>query len=107
MGVLSCTEHRSRRDQKRHEFTHLPANLWVESLDLSGSQSLRKLPEGITVKNRLNVSDCDHLTELPAHLHCHELEARNTPLTRLLEGLQVDYRLDLSGCTQLRELPPI
>jgi hypothetical protein len=61
--------------------------LTVETLDLSGSTSLRELPEGLRVRN-LTVANCTGLVDWP------------------VGGITGLRRLDMGGCVQLSALPP-
>jgi uncharacterized protein DUF6745 len=86
------------------QLTALPANLCVDSLDVSGCTGLQSLPQGLRTR-RINVSGCTALSELPPGLRCYELIASHTLIRTLPSDLQVEYRLDLEACTMLGELP--
>src|SRR5256885_1132829 len=74
-----------------------------ERLDLSKCKELTELPPGLKVVS-LNLSDCTRLVRLPQGLRVRHLNLRGcTGLRALPEGLSC-YHLDLQG-THLRSLP--
>lgn len=82
----------------------IPAGLRCYDLDLRAS-GVREIPAGISVDNRLDLSDCRQLERLPDGLRVGSLVLRNcTALRQLPEGLDVSF-LDIAGCTGLRDWP--
>lgn len=82
----------------------LPSDLICDILDASNS-TLKELPKGIQVSQRIILSDCKQLVSLPKGLKTGTLLLRNcTKLEALPEGLDVHF-LDISGCTKIRSLP--
>ena len=82
----------------------LPADLQVDSLDLSGRELPETLPAGIKTR-RLNLSGCHTIRRLPPGLRCYELKLSASGITELPLDLQVTFRLDLSECHELERLP--
>ena len=60
--------------------------------------------EPIQVAGRLDLSEFPG-SQLPAGLHCYELDARGAKLTSLPADLRVDGRLVLDNCLHLESLP--
>ncbi|HYF63543.1 MAG TPA: hypothetical protein VD886_12065 [Herpetosiphonaceae bacterium] len=82
----------------------VPAGLRCYDLDLRES-GVREIPAGISVDNRLDLSDCRRLGRLPDNLRVGSLVLRNcTALRQLPEGMDVSF-LDIAGCTGLRDWP--
>lgn len=74
------------------------------NLELQGS-GLKKVPKGIKVSNRLDLSDSFNLQSLPENLSCNQLILRNCVNLRVLpRGLHIKA-LDISGCSQIESLP--
>jgi hypothetical protein len=73
-------------------------------LDFSDNQGLTWLPDDLRVR-RLTLTGCRRLRELPAGLHCYELEMGHTVVVWLPADITVEYRLNLEGCTRLQTLP--
>lgn len=88
-----------------HDALHfLPPNLTCYELDASGS-GLQSLPASLRVEFRLNLSNCMHLEMLPQGLKVGSLILEGCPALRSLpEGLDV-YFLDIAGCSALSEWP--
>ena len=75
------------------------------NLNLCGRKDITELPEGLTVKGWLDLSDTE-VTELPENLTVDVgLYLNNTPIRKLPANLTVSGCLDLSGCKNLKELP--
>jgi hypothetical protein len=106
----------------------LPARLTVtQRLDLSGSQSLERLPEGLragalvvrgctslealpegVVTSFLDATDCRHLATWPERgsiEHGHVILRNCVSLGELPRWLRRVARLDLAGCVGIRSLP--
>jgi len=82
-----------------------PAGLHVDgTLDLAQLSQPVALPEGLVVR-RLLLRGSRELVELPAGLHCYELDASDTMLRELPAGSAIEYRLNLTGCIALERLP--
>lgn len=82
----------------------LPADLVCEQLE-AAETNLRHIPDGITVSERLDLTNCSQLVRLSSDLKTGALILRNcSALETLPEGLSV-YFLDISGCTRIRTLP--
>ena len=58
----------------------------------------------VQVSGRLDLTDFSG-AELPAGLHCYELDATNSRLTKLPPDLRIESRLVLNNCLALAELP--
>lgn len=75
---------------------------------LSPEQALAFLKRGgkepIRVSGRLDLHESG-LKQLPAGLHCYELDVRGLPLRELPADLKVDCRLTADNCVNLRTLP--
>jgi hypothetical protein len=75
------------------------------SLSLAGQSALRRLPAGLAVTQRLDLSSCSSLTALPEDLHTGSLVVRDCrSLESLPEGLTTSF-LDASNCTSLVRWP--
>ena len=82
----------------------LPANLTAYELSLVGTDVTR-LPPGLTVRNKLDLSNCSFLEELPDGFRTGSLGLRGcTALKELRPNLDVWF-LDLSGCWALERWP--
>jgi hypothetical protein len=82
----------------------LPPGLRCYSLALTG-QPITALPAGLNVEYKLDLTDCDQLTDLPPGLKVSMLVLTNcTRLTRLPERLDASF-LQLDGCTAVKEWP--
>ena len=87
-----------------HALAKLPPGLSLNELNLDGA-AVVSLPSDLRVDYKLDLSNCRHLTALPAGLRVGSLVLRNcTSLTALPSGLDVRF-LDLSGCTALEDWP--
>jgi hypothetical protein len=83
-----------------------PSGLVVDGkLDLSGDDSLRRLPDGLRVRT-LILNECTSLETLPVGLQCYELEAKDSGLRSLPAGIEAVFKIDLSGSEHLEHLPP-
>jgi hypothetical protein len=88
----------------KKEITRLPGLLNCYSLSLA-DQPISALPADLKVEFKLNLTNCNNLTALPANLKVSTLVLTNcTRLTALPEGLQVNF-LQLEGCTALQIWP--
>lgn len=86
------------------EIAVLPAGLRCQVLDASGTL-LKRLPDDLVVRTRLELSGCEDLEELPRGLTVGSLAVRGcAALQRLPEGLDVWF-LDLSGCHAFETWP--
>lgn len=82
----------------------LPEHLQCFTLDLTKS-SIRRIPSGIQVEFRLDLSQCTKLRELPQGLRTGSLVlSQCTRLEALPENLQVNF-LNIEGCTALTTWP--
>jgi hypothetical protein len=82
----------------------LPEGLRCDGLDLTGN-AIETLPEGLSVRFRLTLRNCRHLTRLPRGLKAGTLDlAGCTALEGLPEDLEVSF-LDISDCRQLKSWP--
>ncbi len=101
----------------------LPKNLTCSSLDVSETDllelpmglvcnqlnaqnlSITRLPEDISVRFRLDLSNCEHLERLPENLRVGSLLLRECiALRQLPEGIDSSF-LDLTGCVHLEQFP--
>lgn len=102
-GLRTGVLHLGRAETKQH-IGPLPAGLRCYALSLAG-QPIEALPPDLQVEYKLDLTDCQHLTHLPAGLKVATLVLTNcTRLTALPEGLQANF-LQLDGCTALRHWP--
>ncbi|WP_165220096.1 DUF6745 domain-containing protein [Aquisphaera insulae] len=80
--------------------TELPAGISCYELDLRGT-AIRRLPDDLRVRFRLDLEGCRWLEKLPDDLRVGSLILRDcTALVSLPKGLRVNF-LDLRGCTSL------
>lgn len=63
-----------------------------------------RISEPIRVAGRLDLNNFEG-ENLPAALHCYELDARGSKLTGLPDDLRIDGRLVLDNCHHLKSLP--
>lgn len=93
-----------RRKKAAKTWDQLRANTSYDWLDLSGSD-VEELPEGISVRFRLNLENCQRLTRLPDGLRVGSLNISGcTSLESLPEGLTASF-LDMNGCDQIASWP--
>ncbi|HTE17443.1 MAG TPA: hypothetical protein VK689_03555 [Armatimonadota bacterium] len=92
-----------RLDLSKSAITHLPPDLTVDTLDVSGCTQLRTLPPGL--RARKVVAGGSALRDLPPGLSLYELDLRGTAVATLPADLRVEFRLDLEACRSLRSLP--
>jgi hypothetical protein len=75
------------------------------ALSLAGKADLRALPAGLVVTQRLDLTDCTSLTELPEGLSAGALVVRGcASLHSLPEGLRTSF-LDATDCRNLARWP--
>jgi hypothetical protein len=90
-------------DLTKENITSLPPGIRCHTL--RSSQSLKELPDDLTVEFKLDLSGCRELRKLPRGLRVPVLVLRGcAQLEALPEDMEVDY-LDIQDCTALVEWP--